>query len=110
MRERVHFTCGFAQRLVEARAFAGPAGQHLFAAPRGAGLGHDLLMLIVAACAIQGVALVHGLVRLRGGGRAWIVAMYASLLLVTPAAVLALSVAGFSDAWIDYRARFARSQ
>ena len=82
----------------------------LFAAPRGAGIGHDLLMLIVAACAIQGVALVHGLVRLRGGGRAWIVAMYASLLLVTPAAVLALSVAGFSDAWIDYRARFARSQ
>ena len=81
----------------------------LFAAPRGAGIGHDLLMLIVAACAIQGVALVHGLVALRGGSRGWIVAMYASLLLVTPVAVLALSVAGFSDAWIDYRSRLDRT-
>ena len=81
----------------------------LFAAPRGAGIGHDLLMLIVAACAIQGVALVHGLVALRGGSRGWIVAMYASLLLVTPIAVLALSVAGFSDAWIDYRSRLDRT-
>ena len=81
----------------------------LLAAPRGAGVGHDLLVLIVAACAIQGIALVHGLVALRGGSRGWIVAMYASLLLVTPAAVLALSVAGFSDAWLDYRARLDRS-
>ena len=81
----------------------------LLAVPRGAGVGHDLLVLIVAACAIQGIALVHGLVALRGGSRGWIVAMYASLLLVTPAAVLALSVAGFSDAWLDYRARLDRS-
>ena len=82
----------------------------LFLAPRGAGIGHDLLMLVVAACAIQGVATVHGLVGVRGGGRGWLVAMYLSLLLVTPAAVLALSVAGFSDAWLDYRTRFDRSQ
>ena len=82
----------------------------LFAAPRGSGIGHDLLMLIVAACAIQGVALVHGLVALRGSTRGWIIAMYASLLLVPPAAVLALSVAGFSDAWLDYRARIGRSR
>ena len=81
----------------------------LLAAPRGAGIGHDLLMLAVAACAIQGIALVHGLVALRGGSRGWLVGMYASLLLVTPVAVLALSVAGFSDVWIDYRARFNRS-
>lgn len=82
----------------------------LFLVPPGAGIGHDLLMLVVAACAIQGVATVHGLVGVRGGGRGWLVAMYLSLLLVTPAAVLALSVAGFSDAWLDYRTRFDRSQ
>ena len=96
------------------RRFAAVAGVvailALFAAPPGVGVGHDLLMLIVAACAIQGIALVHGLVAQRRGARAWIVAMYASLLLVTPAAVLALSVAGFSDAWLDYRTRFNRSQ
>ena len=96
------------------RAFAGGSGGvvvlALIATPRGTGVGHDLLMLIVATCAIQGVAMVHGLVALRGGGRGWFVAMYASLLLVTPAAVLALSVAGFSDAWFDYRTRFDRSQ
>ena len=70
---------------------------------------HDLVMLIVAAYALQGIALVHGLVASRGGARGWIVAMYASLLLVTPITVLVLSVAGFSDAWIDYRERFGRS-
>ena len=96
------------------RRFATGAGliavAALFLAPPGPGIGHDLLMLIVAACAIQGVALVHGLVASRRGGGGWIVAMYASLLLVPPVAVLALSVAGFSDAWLDYRARFNRSQ
>lgn len=96
------------------RRFATGAGlvavAALLLAPPGPGLGHDLLMLIVAACAIQGVALVHGLVASRRSARGWIVAMYASLLLVPPAAVLALSVAGFSDAWLDYRARFNRSQ
>ena len=96
------------------RRFAAGAGAvivlALFLTPRGAGVGHDLLMLVVAACAIQGIATVHGLVGLRGGGRGWLVAMYASLFLVTPAAVLALSVAGFSDAWLDYRTRFDRSQ
>ena len=96
------------------RGFAAVAGVvailALFAAPPGVGVGHDLLVLLVAACAIQGIALVHGLVAQRRGARAWIVAMYASLLLVTPAAVLALSVVGFSDAWLDYRTRFNRSQ
>ena len=82
----------------------------LFLSPRSAGLGHDLLMLVVAACAIQGAAMAHGLVESRGGGRGWLVAMYLSLFLVTPAAVLVLSVAGLSDAWLDYRARFGRSQ
>ena len=82
----------------------------LFAAPQGTGVGHELVMLLMATCAIQGVAMVHGLVALRGGGLGWIVAMYASLLLVTPVAVVALSVAGFSDAWLDYRARLERSQ
>ena len=81
----------------------------LVAAPRGTGIGHNLLMLVMAACALQGVALVHGLVALRRGARIWLIAMYASLFLVTPAAVLALSVAGFSDVWLDYRARFGRS-
>ena len=81
-----------------------------FSAGQGVGVGHDLLVLIVAACSIQGIALVHALVALRGGSRGWIVAMYASLLLVTPVTVLALSVAGFSDAWLDYRTRFDRSQ
>ena len=81
----------------------------LFTTSREAGVGHDLVALLVAAYAIQGIALVHGLVSLRGGARGWVVAMYASLLLVTPITLLVLSVAGFSDAWIDYRARFDRS-
>ena len=95
------------------RRFAAGAGLvaavALFAAPRGAGPGQDLLMLLVAAYAIQGIALVHALVALRGGARGWLIAMYASLLLM-PFTVLALSVAGFSDDWIDYRTRFGRKR
>ena len=82
----------------------------LVVAPSGSGVGHDLLMLFVTACAIQGIALVHGLVASRRGARAWLIAMYVSLLLVPPASVLALSVAGFSDVWLDYRSRFNRLQ
>ena len=93
------------------RRFAAGAGLvaavALFAAPRGGGLGHDLLILLVASYAIQGIALVHALVALRGGARGWLIAMYASLLLM-PVTVLALSVAGFSDDWLDYRTRFGR--
>ena len=93
------------------RRFAAGAGLvaaiALFAAPRGTGPGQDLLMLLVAVYAIQGMALVHGLVALRGGARGWLIAMYASLLLM-PVTVLALSVAGFSDDWLDYRTRFGR--
>ena len=82
----------------------------MFLAPQGAGIGHDLLVLVVAACAVQGVATVHGLVGARGGGRGWLIAMYLSLFLVTPAAVFALSVTGLSDAWLDYRSRFGSSR
>ena len=95
------------------RRFAAGAGLvaalALFAAPRGAGPGQDLLMLLVAVYAIQGIALVHALVAVRGGSRGWLVAMYASLLLV-PVTVLALSVAGFSDDWLDYRSRLGRKR
>lgn len=93
------------------RRFAAGAGLvaavALLAAPRGGGLGHDLLILLVASYAIQGIALVHALVALRRGARGWLIAMYASLLLM-PVTVLALSVAGFSDDWLDYRTRFGR--
>ena len=93
------------------RRFAAGAGLvaavALLAAPRGGGLGHDLLILLVASYTIQGIALVHALVALRSGARGWLIAMYASLLLM-PVTVLALSVAGFSDDWLDYRTRFGR--
>ena len=96
------------------RRFAAGAGVvaliALFAAPSETGMGHDLLVLIVAAYVIQGIALMHGLVRLRGAARGWIIAMYASLLLMTPITVIVLSVAGYSDAWLDYRGRFGRSK
>ena len=95
------------------RRFAAGAGLiaaiALFAAPRGGGPGHDLLILLVAVYAIQGIALVHALVALRGGARGWLIAMYAGLL-VMPVTVLALSVAGFSDDWLDYRTRFGRKR
>lgn len=56
----------------------------------------------------QGVALVHALVKRRGGGRGWIVAMYLFISMMLPYAMVVLAMVGLVDSWFDYRRRAAR--
>lgn len=70
------------------------------------GLAGWLLQLVLALYAFQGVALVHAVVRQRKASAGWLVTMYTLLLVLTPVAVIGLVVVGFSDAWINYRARW----
>jgi hypothetical protein len=70
-----------------------------------AGLFRGLLVLVIIMYTIQGIALVHAVVKKRSASIAWLVAMYLGLVIVPPAAVLGLALAGFSDTWFDFRRR-----
>jgi hypothetical protein len=64
-----------------------------------------LTMLLLAGWLIQGMSLVHALQRGMGASVAWLVAMYAMLVVAMPYVVGALAVAGFADSWLDFRTR-----
>ncbi len=70
----------------------------------------DLLALVQVAFALQGVAVVHALVRLSQAHKGWLVAMYALLLLFTGPIVLLLAMAGVLDNWFDFRRKFGQGK
>lgn len=67
------------------------------------GLGQDLLMVLMLPFLLQGMSLVHALVKKSGANRGWLVAMYVLLVFAGPIALL-LAVAGALDNWFDFRA------
>lgn len=69
-------------------------------------LGREMLHLLVALCAFQGLAVVHSLVRSRGLSRGWLVGLYVLIVLRPFSAPVLLALAGFSDIWVDFRRRF----
>ena len=73
------------------------------------GLFRGLAVLVVIMYAIQGIALVHALVRKRTASVAWLVAVYVGIVLMPLAAILGLGFAGFSDTWFDFRRRWGAS-
>lgn len=64
-----------------------------------------LAMLICAVFALQGIAILHGVVRRRGLGVVWLVVAYVLILFTVPESVIALAVLGVTDAWLDLRLR-----
>jgi hypothetical protein len=70
------------------------------------GLFVGLLVLVFIMYAIQGIALVHALVRKRSASVAWLVALYVAIVMIPLAAGLGLGLTGFSDTWFDYRRRW----
>lgn len=54
---------------------------------------------------VSGLALVHGLVAMRGLGVFWLVVMYASMLVLGPTLLLMLIFVAILDSWLDFRAR-----
>ncbi len=78
----------------------------LFAGHFAGGLFRGLLVLTIIMYTIQGIALVHAMVKKRGASVAWLAAVYLGILLVPPAVILGLALAGFSDTWFDFRRRW----
>lgn len=73
------------------------------------GLFRGLLVLVIIMYTIQGIALVHAMVHKRGASLAWLVAMYAGIVILPPATILGLALTGFSDTWFDFRRRWGAS-
>lgn len=70
------------------------------------GLFRGLLVLLILIYTIQGIALVHAVVHKRNASLAWLVAMYAGMVILPPATILGLALTGFSDTWFDFRHRW----
>ncbi|MCW8906468.1 MAG: DUF2232 domain-containing protein, partial [Sedimenticola sp.] len=68
-----------------------------------------LLVLLVCAWFIHGLALVHGVIGRLGSSSGWLIALYLLLLFALPHMVIVLAIAGVVDAWIDFRARLRPS-
>lgn len=68
-----------------------------------------LAMLAWVPLLVSGVALIHGLIGLKGMNGLWLVAFYV-LLLTTWPMILIVLLLGFIDTFADFRGRLARSQ
>ena len=68
-----------------------------------------LTMLAWVPLLVSGVALIHGLIGLKGMNGLWLVAFYV-LLLTTWPMILIVLLLGFIDSFADFRGRLARSQ
>ena len=68
----------------------------------------DLALVVLVLNVLQGLAVVHGMVRETGAHVGWLVAVYVLLVITLPQMVLTLSAAGLVDNWIDFRRIVAR--
>jgi hypothetical protein len=64
-----------------------------------------LILLLLSAFFVHGLALVHGLVGKHEANTSWLVGMYVLLVIFLPYAESLLSAAGLADSWFDFRAR-----
>ncbi len=78
----------------------------IFFSGLASGLLPELFNLLAALYVLQGIAVAHALVNHHRASRGWLVAMYLMVVLMPPLAMIVLSVAGFSDTWLDYRRRY----
>jgi len=71
------------------------------------GFSINLIILAVAVFSIHGLALAHAIVAMTRVHRGWLYALYVSMLFIPPQIMVVLSALGFTDCWIDFRARLA---
>lgn len=68
-----------------------------------------VVMLVMAAFAIQGLAVAHASLNgMNAGG--WLIAVYVLLLFAGPWMLMLLGFAGYADVWMDFRQRFLNKQ
>ncbi len=65
----------------------------------------DCLPVMLVAFGIQGLAIVHAIVKLREKSKAWLVTMYVLLVLMLPQMIMMLATLGVLDQWFNFRKR-----
>jgi hypothetical protein len=65
----------------------------------------NLVLLVVVIYALQGIALLHGIVSKALLNRFWLVGFYGLILFMPFYVLVLLCLLGFSDAWLDFRER-----
>ncbi len=65
----------------------------------------DCLPILLVLLALQGVAVVHAVVRQGNRHTGWLIAMYILLLIMMPQMVFLLALIGVSDQWFNFRQR-----
>lgn len=65
----------------------------------------DLLLLVTPMLLLQGLALIHWLVRTMQASRGWLIGVYALYLLAMPHAQVLTAGLGLADIWVDVRSR-----
>jgi hypothetical protein len=68
----------------------------------------ELLICGVAIFLLQGIALIHALVKLRNMHQLWLVAMYLLLILLNVQMAIMLAAVGIIDSFADFRQRFIK--
>ena len=71
--------------------------------------GAQLAMIMLVPYLLVGLAVIHALLKRKGLGGGWLVAVYV-LLAIIPQATLLLAAGGLLDTWIDFRRRLARDE
>ena len=64
-----------------------------------------LVLVVLSIYLVQGMALVHGLVAIKGINKSWLVGFYFLMFLLPQLVLMPLAVFGLTDAWIDFRKR-----
>ena len=63
--------------------------------------------LITVPFALAGLALIHGLVHIKGMGRSWVVVIYLLLIVIMPYMYLMLVLIAIIDSMVDFRSKIA---
>jgi hypothetical protein len=71
----------------------------------GIALIKDCLPVLLVLFAVQGVAVVHAIVRLQQKHKAWLIVMYILLLIMMPQMVFLLALVGVLEQWFNFRQR-----
>jgi hypothetical protein len=65
----------------------------------------QFVLVLEAGLLLQGVALVHGLVGRLNANTGWLIGFYSLLVVGMPHSVTLVTIAGFLDGWLDFRAK-----
>jgi len=68
----------------------------------------DLAFVIITACGLFGLALVHDWVEKKDVNTAWLAVIYIMLFVVAKPVMILLALIAISDVWMDYRRYFGK--